>query len=162
MMTNYNPYGYNPYPQQDLGSLIEQAQKLYVQSPYNPQVQPNSAMNNRGDYIRINDYKDVENYPARTDGVATLLFDFANNIFYSKKLLNGKPSIQTFSFNILNNIGEEQNEQPQNEEPKEETQPDKMQIVIDYIEKMNKKITTLTKEVNKIKKEQKAVNSNEV
>lgn len=162
-MMNYNPYGYNPYPQQDLGALIEQAQKMYSQNPYNPQMQPNSAMNNRGDYVRINDYKEVENAPARTDGVATLYFDFANNVFYSKKLSNGKTSIQPFSFSVLNGVGEEQAEPQKAEEVAEaQPQPDKIDLLIDYVGKVEKKLNTVIKDVNKIKKEKKAVNKDEV
>lgn len=156
-----------PYAQQDLGALIAKAQQLQAQNPYMPQLQPNAAMNNRGDYMRITDYKEVETAPARTDGIASLYFDFSNNLFYSKKLVNGKPSIQTFSFSVVNAVGD----QPQtvaptehvaeNEQNNSEPKPDKLNIILDYIEKLDKKVNGVVKEVNKIKKT-KAVNTNEV
>lgn len=58
----------------------------------------NPAMGQRGMFIQVNDYKDVENYPVSPDGTPTLFFDYQHGFFWSKKLLNGQTVVQDFVF----------------------------------------------------------------
>lgn len=155
--------GLNPYAQPDLNALIAQAQKLQSQNPYNPANQPNQAMTNRGDYVVIKDYKEVETTPARADGIATLFFDYANMIFYSKKLLNGKAVVQNFNFSIPNAIQDgETTPQGNGENAPTEPKNDKIDILLDYVEKIENRLNSAVKEINKLKKSNKVVEGNEI
>lgn len=155
--------GLNPYMQPDLNALIAQAQKLQSQSPYNPSSQPNQSMNNRGDYVVIKDYKEVETTPARMDGIATLFFDWTNMVFYSKKLLNGKAVVQNFNFSIANAMTDsEVTPQESGENAPVAQNNDKIDILLDYVEKLENKLNTAVKDINKLKKSNKAVEGNEI
>lgn len=160
-MAYMNPYlnnMYLPYQQNNIDQLYQQYQQLQQNNPYNPNTQPNNAVNNRGDYITVRDYQQVETTPARTDGVATLFFDFDNKIFYSKKLLNGKPSIQTFTFDFLN--GSNSNDiKPVDQEttnPQDTPKIDYNEVLSELVnrfDKVERKLKKLEKQ-NKISKEE--------
>lgn len=156
----YNPYlnnMYLPYQQNNIDQLYQQYQQLQQNNPYNPNTQPNNAVNNRGDYITVKDYQQVETTPARTDGVATLFFDFDNKIFYSKKLLNGKPSIQTFTFDFLNGSSPNDTKpmEPESANTEDSVQPNYNEVLTELInrfDKMERKIKKIEKQ-NKLSKE---------
>lgn len=162
----YNPYS-SPYSsaylanawanamQQTPDQIYQNYQQMLQNNPLNPNVQPNPAMNNRGDYIRITDYKEVETYPCRADGVATLFFNFENMTFYSKKILNGKAAIQSFVFSPMNMTGTDipQEEQKQAVEPVEvESKPDALNMILAKMEQMEKTIKTQGRSIATLKK----------
>lgn len=164
----YNPYMNNPYGYQNFMSkspdqLAQELQQMLANNPY-AQPSNNPAMDNRGDYMEIKDPKMVETYPARIDGKATLFFDFDHWTFCSKKLINGKPSLQWFCFQPLNNSADTPTE-PEVQPVSEELQTAQntlaegsaLDIILEKLEKNDKRLARLTKEINMIKKNQKAV-----
>lgn len=171
----YNPYS-SPYSsaylanawansmQQTPDQIYQNYQQMLQNNPFNPQSQPNPAMNNRGDYIRISDYKEVETYPCRADGVATLFFNFETMTFYSKKILNGKAAIQSFVFSPMNMTG---TDMPQEElkavEPTEvESKPDALNMILSKIEQMDKTIKNQGRAITTLKKNNQASSKNSV
>lgn len=165
-MMAYNPY-ISPYSsaylsnawansmQQTPDQIYQNYQQMLQNNPFNPQSQPNPAMNNRGDYIRIKEYKEVETYPCRADGVATLFFDFETMSFYSKKILNGKAVIQSFVFSPMNMTGTDIPPQEDSKpvEPSEvETKPDALNMILDKMEQMERTIKNQGRTISTLKK----------
>lgn len=170
-MMAYNPYS-SPYSsaylanawansmQQTPDQIYQNYQQMLQNSPLNPQSQPNPAMNNRGDYIRISDYKEVETYPCRADGVATLFFNFETMTFYSKKILNGKAAIQSFVFSPMNMTGSDipQEEAKAVEPVAADSKPDALAMILDKMEQMDKTIKTQGRAISNLKKAAQPVN----
>lgn len=151
------PYSSNAWTNtmQSPDQIYQTYQQMMQSNPFNPQSQPNAAMNNRGDYIRIKDYSEVETYPCRADGVATLFFNFENMTFYSKKILNGKVAIQPFAFSPMNMTGVDVNA----EEAKaadateaESIKPSALDMILTKMEQMEKTIKSQGKTISTLKK----------
>lgn len=135
--------------------IYQNYQQMMQNNPFNPQSQPNAAMNNRGDYIRIKDYSEVETYPCRADGVATLFFNFENMTFYSKKILNGKVAIQPFAFSPMNMTGVDvSNEESKAVDPAEvePAKPNPLDMILNKMEQMEKTIKNQGKTISALKK----------
>lgn len=156
MMVNYNPlvspYA-NPY-----ASIFGQPPKTpeQVYNDYMQMQKSNPAINSRGVFVEVKDFKEVEMYPVSTDGTPTLFFNFDQMIFWSKKFVNGKNAIQTFYFAPLNGV-QEATETP-SETPDTPTEPKNtdgvLEAVLDKLEKLGKDVSSLKKKVNaKPKKE---------
>lgn len=160
-----NPYLYPTYGNKTPDQLAQELQQMIANNPYaQPSAPNNPAMDNRGDYMEVKDPKVVETYPARIDGKATLFFDFEHWTFCSKKLINGKPSLQWFCFQPLNNSAEAvTNPDPQNTAEDTQMVQDEssdgnaLSMILDKLEKTDKRLAKLSKEVAAVKKNQKAV-----
>lgn len=110
---NFNPYmqnGQPKSPQQLQAELTAMLQGQYAPM-YNAYQQQNmqAPMPNQpstsGNYIFVNDYNEVENYPVPADGRAVLIFVSGQQVYYSKKLVNGQALIQPFTYAPLNANG---------------------------------------------------------
>lgn len=101
----YAPYGMPQKPpeqmQQEINQLMGQYQNMFGQAGQ-PTSKP-QAVGERGEFVKVSSFEEVEEYPTRLDGTATLFFDFKNRVFWSKKFSNGGHSIQAFKFEPVNN-----------------------------------------------------------
>lgn len=121
---NFNPYmqnGQPKSPQQLQAELTAMLQGQYAPM-YNAYQQQNmqAPMPNQpstsGNYIFVNDYNEVENYPVPADGRAVLIFVSGQQVYYSKKLVNGQALIQPFTYAPLNANGTTADSAPTQEE----------------------------------------------
>jgi hypothetical protein len=172
----YGTYG-APIPNYNANNSIDQLYNSYkqMQSQMQSNVQPtvNPSMGQRGIFIQISDYKEVENYPVPTDGTPTLFFDFVHYVFYSKKFANGQCSIQSFVFSPMNGNGTsssdtdnkvEENKQNDNAETQDSNiNPDKetLNIILEKIDETNKKVASLDRKVNKLQSKSKTIKAEE-
>lgn len=102
----YNPYGVpqkSPEQmQQEINQLMGQYQNMFNQAAQPTQSTKPQAVGERGEFVKVSDFNEVEDAPTRLDGTATLFFDFKNRVFWSKKFSNGGHSIQAFKFEPVN------------------------------------------------------------
>lgn len=109
MNENYQ-YGNQQYNTQKINEQITQSQRMLDQLKNGQQVaQPNyqqqsNSYNETGIYVYVSNYSEVINYPVSIDGKATLFICLQNEICWVKKMINGVPSIQTFSLKALNEV----------------------------------------------------------
>lgn len=102
-------------PQQyadEFGRLMQSYNNVYNQ--YNPAYTPAPApvptpppAPTGGEWRYVKSLEEVENTPTRVDGTATLLVDFSNGVFWSKKFNNGQHIIQAYKFMPLNTSKED-------------------------------------------------------
>lgn len=143
---SYNPY--NPYmnyftPNPDLSNLVAQNMNVGY---------PNASMGQRGDFVEIKDDRVIDNYPARTDGVPTLFFNYSNMTFTSKKLINGKTCQQTFQFAPVNATSPDQIEEVKAEaQPAPDKTKEILLAILDKLDAFDKSLTKTNKEVTKLK-----------
>lgn len=98
---------YNTYKQQQLQRQQRQQQMFANNSLYNNgyiNTPPsNNPIGQQGIFKQVREYKEVENASVAADGTPTLFFDFQHGIFYSKKYVEGRCTIQPYSFAPINN-----------------------------------------------------------
>ena len=123
------PYGQNA----NIDDIYNQYKQMQQQMQQPMQSNANPAMGQRGTFIEIKSYSEVENYPVPTNGIPVLFFDFANYVFYSKKFVNGQCSIQDFYFGPMNGKNTHAKEVS---EPIPETEPAQDPVVTALFEKM--------------------------
>ena len=127
---------YNNYKQM-------QAQMMGMQQP---PMNVNPAMGQRGTWLQVHEYKEVESYPVPTDGTPTLFFDFDHGMFYSKKFANGQCCIQDFYFGPTNGSGGAATPEPSSIDQAPETAATLepfMTAMLDKLEEMNKRLSVL-------------------
>lgn len=150
MATPYNPYINNMQPktpqqlQAELQAMLQgqyapmynalQQQGMNMGMPPQNPNQPSTS----GMYVFVNDYNEVENYPVPADGRAVLLFINGQNVYYSKKIVNGQPMLQAYNYMPINMNGNVDNTQPAEEKP--QTFEDK---VLTALQGLSDRITTL-------------------
>lgn len=139
---NNNPFGFGPgpgprrnpqfgLPNGSVDQLYAQYKQMEAQLAQQQQFDfSNPAMSQRGLFMQVKDYKEVDNYPVPTDGTPTLFFDFANMVFYSKKFANGQSCIQGFVFAPMNGGSPEKQQEPA---PAPTQQPVKQEPQIDPV-----------------------------
>lgn len=124
--------GFNQFmpktPQQlqaELQTMLQgQYAPIYNAYQQNMQMQPPTANqpSTSGNYVFVNAYNEVENYPVPADGRAVLIFIVGQNVYYSKKIANGQAMIQPYTYAPLNANGvmetPAQEEKPQSFEDK--------------------------------------------
>lgn len=150
-MTPFNPYMPNGQPKspQDLQAEINAMLQRQYAPMYNAFQQQNMNMgmppqnpnqpSTSGMYAFVGDYSEVENYPVHADGRAVLLFINGQNVYYSKKMVNGQPMLQAFNYMPINMNGNIDNaQQPQEEKP--QTFEDKVLVAL---QGLSDRITTL-------------------
>lgn len=120
-----------------------------------PSVNINPAMGQRGTWLQVRDYKEVENYPVPTDGTPTLFFDFEHGMFYSKKFANGQCCIQDFYFGPTSGMSEKEQAIP---EPSIESQslgmnfdPSIFNVMFEKMDDIAKSVSALSKKIGKSK-----------
>lgn len=158
---NYSPY----LPYANLYAQQMTPDQVYSQYQNQQQTQ-NVAMGQRGDFVEIKDDKVIDNYPARSDGVPTLFFNYGTMTFTSKKLVNGKPCQQSFQFAPLNSTAEQVSEEDaktaQNGS-QQATEDDKtkaiLSAILDKLEASDKRVAKLEKKLNSMNKVKKEVNN---
>lgn len=144
MNNNYfNPYAmggqYTPNVNQSLNqlqNLLGQYQNMQQSNYRNQQV----AMSNQGRWLYVNDYNDVLTYPTPQDGSAYLFVNLDKGLLWSKKFVDGQNSIQAFSIQPFNNIGELPQKEVEKEMPKEDND---LKIILDEITKLSERIGVL-------------------
>lgn len=127
---NFNPYMPNNQPktpqqlQAELQAMLQgQYAPMYnalQQQGMNMGMQPQNPNqpSTSGMYVFVNDYNEVENYPVPADGRAVLLFINGQNVYYSKKIVNGQPMLQAYNYMPINMNGNvDNNAQPAEEKP---------------------------------------------
>jgi hypothetical protein len=122
-----NPYGvygapmpnYNPNVNASIDNMYAAYKQSQAQMMGNnqPSMNVNPSMGQRGVWIQVHDYKEVENYPVPADGTPTLFFDFEHGMFYSKKFVNGQCCVQDFYFGSTAGNVKQQKEEPTVEMP---------------------------------------------
>lgn len=171
MAMNYNAYMPNMQPktpqqlQAELQAMLQgQYAPIYnafqQQNMNMPQQSPNQPSTN-GMYIFVNDYSEVENYPVPADGRAVLIFINGQNVYYSKKLVNGQPMLQAFNYMPINMNGSVDNTNNTNNvnTANTATQDEKSQSfedkILTAVQSLSDRITQLetTKPKQKSKKE---------
>lgn len=118
----------NPYPNM-MGGFIQQKSPQQMQNEYNQAMQqyqnlygqynqsqqlPNNISQNSniqniglttsGLFRSVSGADEVTESPTALDGSATLFFDFANKVFWSKKYVSGRHEIQAYEFKAINSI----------------------------------------------------------
>lgn len=137
-MNNFgNPFACPGVGNNNIAELISQLQ--------NYQYPQNAAMGQRGDFVEIKDDRAIDNFPARTDGMPTLFFNYGNMTFTSKKLVNGKSCQQTFQFAPLNAMAEEVRT---DEEPSKDKV---LHMLLDKMENMEKILERNSKDIDSLK-----------
>jgi outer membrane murein-binding lipoprotein Lpp len=168
----YGTYG-APIPNYNVNNSVDQLYNTYkqmqsqMQANTQPTVNVNPSMGQRGIFIQISDYKEVENYHVPTDGTPTLFFDFVHYVFYSKKFANGQCSIQSFVFSPMNGNGTNgtesdvkntENKQTDNEETQNtnvNSTDETLNIILEKLDETNKKVASLDRKVNKLQSKSK-------
>lgn len=155
---NYNPYMPNGQPkspqqlQAELAAMLQgqytpmynafQQQNMNMGMPTQNPNQPSTS----GNYVFVNDYNEVENYPVPADGRAVLLYINGQNVYYSKKIVNGQPMLQAYNYMPINMNGNVDNASPAEEKP--QTFEDKVLVAL---QGLSDRITTLENAKPKIK-----------
>lgn len=125
--------------QQEYQQIMQNYQNMYNRvAPNQGQPQANQASQVAssplagGEYKYITKPEDVETYPTRVDGTATLLIDFDNGVFWSKKFENGQHSIQTYKFFPMNTPTNTVNAKS----TPEEDEPTPIELILQRLEKL--------------------------
>ncbi|MEG2924495.1 MAG: hypothetical protein RR848_08495 [Oscillospiraceae bacterium] len=141
----YAPYGMQQKsPQQmqeELNQLMAQYSNMFNAVP-NGQPQKAAAVGDKGEFVKVANFQEVEEYPTRLDGTATLLFDFNNRVFWSKKFANGGHSIQAFKFEPVNNA----------EPVKSDTETDYTKILEDMPDATEERFSKLENSISELSK----------
>ena len=157
MYNPWNPYGVPPAPapmanpNANIDNLYNtykqmQSQMMGMQQQQQPPMNVNPAMGQRGTWMQVHEYKEVESYPVPTDGTPSLFFDFDHGMFYSKKFANGQCCIQDFYFGPTNGSGGATTPEPTSIDQAPEaasTLEPFMTAVLDKLEEMNKRLSVL-------------------
>lgn len=124
MPTPYNAFMNNMQPktpqqlQAELTAMLQgQYAPMYNAYQQNMQAPMPNQPSTSGNYIFVNNYNEVENYPVPADGRAVLIFVTGQQIYYSKKLVNGQALIQPFTYAPLNANGTTDTAPMQEEKP---------------------------------------------
>ena len=139
---------YNSY-KQALDTLMNYQRGSQIppqQQQPQPQSQGNNAMGQRGTFIQVSGYKDVDNYPVPLDGTPTLFFDYEHMVFWSKKFVNGQTCVQSFVFGPVNSNGVQRESKPEAEEkeaPKAETQDDTLSLILEKLGDFSNRLEAL-------------------
>lgn len=120
--TNYGGMASPFLPQYDLNALTnqinmlkQQQQQLQFGNPVQNSM-PQVNVMQRGEFVVVNDIKDVENYPAPIDGTPVLIFINGKQIFYNKKFENGNTKCQPNIHQPYNNGEPEKKEEEQKQD----------------------------------------------
>lgn len=125
--------------------LMQLQEQMRTQAPpiYLPSQVPVQApaMGQRGSFMQVHDFKEVENTPVPTNGTPVLFFNFEQGLFWSKKCINGQCCIQDFCFAPLN---KEQSSSNLKAEEKETIEHDALSLMLDRLEVLEKKVESLS------------------
>lgn len=114
-MNYYSPY--NQFNPTEMQNRINQLQQMLGQFQNNQQMQMPAQQSGmpqleKGIYVYVKDYQDVMNYPTSADGKATIFI--GNGIMWSKKIIDGKNCVQSYSFAPINETSTTQNNDSNN------------------------------------------------
>lgn len=150
---NFNPYmmpgmmsvGQTP----NIDNLYAQYKNMQAQMNAQPSVNVNPAMGQRGIWVQIREYKEVENSPVPTDGTPMLFFDYEHGVFYSKKFANGQCCIQDFYFGPTNGSSNSNKEEEAMPAPQVNSDMNPLfSALFDKLDELSKQIGALSKRAN--------------
>lgn len=149
---NFNPYmmpGMMPMGQApNIDNLYAQYKNMQAQMNVQPSVNVNPAMGQRGTWVQIHEYKEVENSPVPTDGTPMLFFDYEHGVFYSKKFANGQCCIQDFYFGPTNGSNNSNKEEAMPEPQVNSDMNPLFSALFDKLDELSKQIGALAKKPN--------------
>lgn len=145
-----NPYArYNsPNLNQMMSNLNQNMQNLnYLEQ--NRQAVPQQNNLQSGSWYEVSDFSQVQNTPARADGLPTLFYNFNTMEMWSKKLLDGKECISPFFFSPA--MAQETKNDLKSVSNDSEEEKEKIEVEKGVLD-------TLVKEIEKLKTNQKKIN----
>lgn len=137
---------YAQYKQTQQMLAQQQMQFQQMQAPQFAPQQGNPAMGQRGMFVQVHDYSEVVQTPVPISGTPMLFFCFEQGIFWSKKIVDGQPRIQPFTFNPLSNAQEQKQptEMPETKENDEPINSNILSVLLDKIEALETTVANLT------------------
>ena len=123
--------------------MLRQQQQQLQFGQNSPNNIPPVSVLQKGEFIVVNDIKDVENYPAPIDGTPVLIFVNGKNVFYNKKFENGNTKCQPNIHQPYNNGEPEKREMENTTETKDN---EIMKVLVDITQRLEKLETKKTKQ----------------